>query len=37
VLTEDPRVKDALARWEDEESALRGSVQSYFADLRAST
>jgi len=37
VLTEDPRVRDALAKWEDEEAALRGSVQSYFADLRAST
>jgi hypothetical protein len=30
-------VQDALARWEDEEAALRGSVQSYFADLSAST
>ena len=37
VLTEDPRVRDALEKWEDEEAALRGSVQSYFADLRAST
>ena len=37
ALAEDPRVQDALAKWEDEESALRGSVQSFFADLRAST
>lgn len=37
ALAEDPRVRDALARWEEEEAALRGSVQSYFADLRAST
>ena len=37
VLTEDPRVKDALAQWEDEEAKLRGSVQSFFADLGAST
>jgi TolB-like protein/Flp pilus assembly protein TadD len=37
VLTENPRVSEALAKWEDEEAALRGSVQSFFADLRAST
>jgi TolB-like protein/Flp pilus assembly protein TadD len=37
VLTEDPRVRDALAKWEDEEKDLRGSVQSYFTDLQAST
>ncbi len=35
-LAADPRVQDALSRWEDEEAALRGSVQSYFADLQAS-
>ncbi len=35
-IVEDPRVQEALARWEDEEAALRGSVQSYFADMHAS-
>jgi hypothetical protein len=34
---EDPRVKGALAQWEDEEATLRGHVQNYLADLRAST
>ncbi|MEJ2257645.1 MAG: hypothetical protein P8X98_11690, partial [Woeseiaceae bacterium] len=31
----DQRVQDAIERWEDEEAALRGAVQSYFADLHA--
>ncbi len=31
----DERVQDAIGRWEDEEAALRGAVQSYFADLHA--
>lgn len=31
----DPRVQAAMQRWEDEEAALRGQVQAYFADLRA--
>ncbi|MDH3616626.1 MAG: tetratricopeptide repeat protein [Gammaproteobacteria bacterium] len=32
----DPRVQAAMRRWEDEEAALRGEVQSYFSDLQAS-
>jgi len=35
-LVADERVQDAIRRWEEEESALRGSVQSYFADMHAS-
>lgn len=33
----DPRIQAALQRWEDEEAALRGQVQAYFADLQAAT
>jgi len=33
----DPRVQAAMQRWEQEEDALRGSVQTYLADLRAAT
>ena len=32
----DARIQDAIERWEDEEQALRGSVQSFFADMHAS-
>ena len=35
-IVADARVQEALQRWEDEEAALRGSVQSYFADMQAS-
>ena len=35
-VVSDPRVGDALQRWEEEEAALRGSVHSYFADMQAS-
>jgi hypothetical protein len=31
----DPRVKEAMQRWEAEEVALRGSVRTYFSDLQA--
>jgi len=31
----DPHVQAAMRRWEEEEAALRGEVQSYFSDLRA--
>ena len=31
----DPRVQQAMRRWEEEEEALRGSVQNYFVDLHA--
>ena len=31
----DARVQKAIQRWEDEEAALRGSVESYFADMHA--
>jgi len=33
----DPRVQAAMQRWEDEEDALRGAVQTYLADLHAAT
>ncbi len=33
----DPRVQAAMQRWEEEEAALRGQVQTYLADLLAST
>jgi hypothetical protein len=36
-IVADPGVQDALQRWEDEEAALRGQVQAYFADLQAAT
>lgn len=36
-IVEDPRVQAAMQRWEDEEAALRGEVQTYLADLRAAT
>ena len=36
-IVADPRVQAALNRWEDEEAALRGQVQAYFADLHAAT
>ncbi len=35
-IVNDPRVREALQRWDEEEAALRGSVQSYFADMQAS-
>jgi len=34
-IVADPRVQAAMRRWEEEEAALRGEVQSYFSDLRA--
>ena len=34
-LTADERIQEAMARWADEEDALRGSVQSYFVDMHA--
>jgi tetratricopeptide (TPR) repeat protein len=36
-LVTDPRVQAAMQRWEDEEDALRGQVQTYLADLHAAT
>jgi len=35
-IAEDDRIQAAMARWEDEEASLRGSVESYFADMHAS-
>ena len=35
-VVQDDRIQSAMQRWEDEESALRGSVESYFADMHAS-
>jgi len=32
----DPRVQEAVLRWEEEEAVLRGRVQSWFADMYAS-
>lgn len=34
-IVADPRIQAALKRWEEEEAALRGQVQAYFADLHA--
>ena len=34
-LLEDQRIQQAIQRWEDEEAALRGSVESYFEDMHA--
>ncbi len=31
----DPRIQEAILRWEEEEEALRGSVQSWFSDMHA--
>lgn len=35
-IVADERVQAAMRRWEEEEAELRGSVQSYLADLQAS-
>ena len=35
-IVADARVQEALRRWEEEEAALRGKVQSYFTDMQAS-
>lgn len=35
-IVADPRVQEAIQRWDDEEKALRGSVQSWFSDMHAS-
>ncbi len=32
----DPRIQEAIERWEDEEASLRGSVEAFFADMHAS-
>jgi len=36
-IVTDPRIQAAMQRWEDEETALRGQVQRYLADLRTAT
>jgi len=36
-VVEDSRVQGAMQRWEEEEEALRSSVQSYLADLQAAS
>jgi len=36
-IVADPRIQAAMKRWEDEEAALRGQVQAYFADLHAAS
>jgi TolB-like protein/Tfp pilus assembly protein PilF len=36
-VVDDPRVQAAMQRWEEEEEALRNSVQSYLADLQVAT
>jgi TolB-like protein/tetratricopeptide (TPR) repeat protein len=35
-IVSDSRVQEAMLRWEEEEAALRGSVQTWFADMHAS-
>ena len=34
-IVADPRVQEAMRRWETEEADLRASVETYFADLHA--
>ncbi len=34
-IVADARVQEAMQRWDDEEQALRGQVQAFFADLQA--
>ena len=34
-IVADPRVQQAMQRWDDEEAALRGSVEAYFRDMHA--
>ncbi len=34
-IVADPRVQQAMQRWEDDEAALRGSIESYFRDMQA--
>jgi len=34
-IVADPRIQQAMRRWEDEEAALRGSIESYFRDMQA--
>ena len=34
-IVQDPRIQEAMLRWEEEEEALRGSVQTWFSDMRA--
>jgi tetratricopeptide (TPR) repeat protein len=36
-IVADPRVQEAMRRWEEEEKELRASVESYFVDLQAAT
>lgn len=36
-IVADPRIQDAMRRWEAEESRLRNSVQAYFNDLQAAS
>ncbi len=37
AIIADPEVQAALKRWEDEEEVMRGQVQTYLADIHAST
>jgi len=34
-IVADPRIQQAMQRWEDEEAALRGSIEGYFRDMHA--
>ena len=34
-IVSDPRIQQAMQRWEDEESVLRGSIEGYFRDMHA--
>ena len=35
AVVADPRVQEAMQRWDEQEAALRGDVQSYFQDMQA--
>ena len=35
TIVDDPRVRQAMLRWEEEEALLRGNVQAYFQDMQA--
>jgi TolB-like protein/Tfp pilus assembly protein PilF len=37
TMVADPRVAEAMQRWQDEEAATRDSLQAFFADLNASS
>ena len=34
-ITADPRIQEAMRRWEAEELSMRADVEAFFADLQA--